>query len=166
MNVDMAGHLACFSLGSNMGDRKMSMEGAVSLLSERIGPIESLSGMFESPPWGYESDAVYINCCVAIHTALDPLDLMDIALEIEREMGRIREGSGYSDRVIDVDLLLCGDLVVDHPRLIIPHPRMSLRRFVLLPLAEIAPDLLHPVSGLSISELLERCPDQSLLTPV
>lgn len=162
----MNGYLTCFSLGSNMGDRKKSLLHAVRLLSERTGRLESLSGMFESPPWGYESDSTYVNCCLVIHTALDPLELMDIALEIEREMGRTREGTGYSDRVIDVDMLLCGDLVMDHPRLIIPHPRMSFRRFVLAPLAEIMPDLRHPVSGLSISELLERCPDQSLLTPV
>jgi 2-amino-4-hydroxy-6-hydroxymethyldihydropteridine diphosphokinase len=166
MFAEMDGYLACFSLGSNMGDREMSLERSAGLLSERAGSLECLSGMYESPPWGYESDSAYINCCLVIRTAFDPLELMDIALEIERQMGRTREGSGYSDRVIDVDLLLCGELVVDHPRLIIPHPRMSLRRFVLVPLAEIMPDLRHPVSGHSISELLESCPDQSLLTPV
>jgi len=162
----MDGHLACFSLGSNMGERKMNLERTARLLSARIGRLESLSGMFESPPWGYASDSAYINCCLAIRTSMDPLDLMDIALEIEREMGRTREGSGYSDRIIDVDLLLYGDLVVDHPRLIIPHPRMGLRRFVLVPLAEILPDLRHPVTGQNISEMLESCPDQSTLTPV
>lgn len=162
----MKGYIACFSLGSNMGDRKWSLERAAGLLSERTGSLESLSGMYESPSWGYESDSPYINCCLAIRTEMETLDLMDTALEIEREMGRTREGQGYSDRIIDVDLLLCGGRVVNHPRLILPHPRMSLRRFVLVPLSEILPDLKHPGSGLSISELLECCPDQSQLRSV
>jgi len=97
---------------------------------------------------------------------MEALELMETALEIEKEMGRTREGQGYSDRIIDIDLLLCGDLVMNSSRLILPHPRMSLRRFVLLPLSEILPDLMHPVLGLSISELLERCPDASQLRPV
>ena len=91
---------------------------------------------------------------------------MEMALEIEKKMGRSRGGKGYSDRVIDIDLLMVGDLVMNHQRLILPHPRMCLRRFVLVPLAEILPDMRHPLSGLAISELLERCPDQSRLTPV
>lgn len=162
----MKGYIACFSLGSNMGDRKRSLERAAGLLSERTGSLESLSGMYESPSWGYESDSTYMNCCLAIRTEMEALDLMETALEIEKEMGRTREGQGYSDRIIDIDLLLCGDRVVNHPRLILPHPRMSLRRFVLVPLSEILPGLKHPVSGLSISELLKCCPDKSELRPV
>jgi len=159
----MEGFLACFSLGSNLGDRIFNLDHASGLLHERIGTLESISGMYESHSWGYESDSPYINCCLAIHTVSDPLDLMEVALGIEKDMGRTREGSGYSDRVIDVDLLLCGEQVIEHPRLVVPHPRMDLRRFVLLPLAEILPDLRHPVSGFTIAQLLEQCPDQSLV---
>jgi 2-amino-4-hydroxy-6-hydroxymethyldihydropteridine diphosphokinase len=159
-------YTACFSLGSNMGDRKRSLDLAAGRLSERTGCLESMSGMYESPSWGYESDSPYMNCCLAIRTGMEALELMETALEIEKEMGRTREGQGYSDRIIDIDLLLCGDLVMNSSRLILPHPRMSLRRFVLLPLSEILPDLMHPVLGLSISELLERCPDASQLRPV
>ncbi|MCP4312226.1 MAG: 2-amino-4-hydroxy-6-hydroxymethyldihydropteridine diphosphokinase [Bacteroidetes bacterium] len=162
----MKGCIACFSLGSNMGDRVLHLERAAELLRERTGTLVSLSGMYESPSWGYDSDTPFINCCLAIRTGLDPLDLMGTARGIEQEMGRTRTESGYSDRVIDVDLLLCGELVMDHPRLVVPHPRMSLRRFVLLPLAEILPDLRHPVSGLTIAQLLEQCPDQSPVKPV
>ena len=158
--------LACFSLGSNLGDRSAFIERAVLLLEERAGRRAHMSGMYESPSWGYESNLPYINSCLAIYSKKEPLELMQIALEIEEQMGRRREGKGYSDRVIDIDLLLLEDLVMDHPRLILPHPRMSERRFVLLPLAEILPDMQHPVSGLSISSLLEGCPDKSAVKPV
>jgi len=162
----MEGSIACFSLGSNMGDRKKNLDRAARLLVRRAGSLDSLSGKYESPPWGYKSDSPYLNCCLAIRTDREALDLMELALEIEKEMGRTREGQGYSDRIIDVDLLLYGDRIMDHPQLILPHPRMSLRRFVLLPLAEILPDLKHPVSGKRIAELLANCPDKSLLSPV
>lgn len=158
--------LACFSLGSNLGDRFAFIEKAGLLLEERAGRRAHMSGMYESPSWGYESDLAYINSCLAIYSEKEPLELMEIALEIEEQMGRRREGSGYSDRVIDIDLLLVEDLVVDHPRLILPHPRMNTRRFVLLPLAEILPDMRHPVFGLTISTLLEECPDKSVVKPV
>ena len=158
--------LACFSLGSNLGDRFAFIQKAGLLLEERAGRRAHMSGMYESPSWGYESDLAYLNSCLAIYSEKEPLELMEIALEIEEQMGRRREGSGYSDRVIDIDLLLVEDLVVDHPRLILPHPRMSERRFVLLPLAKILPEMRHPVSGLTISRLLEECSDKSAIKPV
>ena len=163
VNIDK---LACFSLGSNLGNRFAFIEKARLLLEEKAGRLAHMSGMYESPSWGYESDLPYINCCLAIYSQMEALQLMEIALEIEEQMGRRREGSGYSDRVIDIDLLLVEDLVVDHPRLILPHPRMSERRFVLLPLAEILPEMRHPVSGLTISRLLEECSDKSAVKPV
>ena len=158
--------LACFSLGSNLGDSLGFIQKAGLLLEERAGRRAHMSGMYESPSWGYESDLAYINSCLAVYSEKEPLELMEIALEIEEQMGRRREGSGYSDRLIDIDLLLVEDLVVDHPRLILPHPRMSERRFVLLPLAEILPEMRHPVSGLTISRLLEECSDKSAIKPV
>ena len=158
--------LACFSLGSNLGNRKAFLERAGLLLTEKAGRLAHISGMYESPSWGYESDQPYINRCLAVYSQKNPHQLMEIALGIEKQMGRLREGIGYSDRVIDIDLLLVEDLVIDHPGLILPHPRMSERRFVLLPLAEILPGMLHPLSGLTISRLLAMCPDKSTLTPV
>jgi len=91
---------------------------------------------------------------------------MDLLLEIEQEMGRSREGTGYSDRVIDIDMLLYGESRLDHPRLTVPHPSMGDRRFVLAPLAEIAPELIHPVAGISISKMLQVCADQSEVIPL
>jgi 2-amino-4-hydroxy-6-hydroxymethyldihydropteridine diphosphokinase len=97
---------------------------------------------------------------------MDPLLLMDLLLEIEQDLGRQREGLGYSDRVIDIDMLLYGESRLDHPRLTVPHPSMGDRRFVLAPLAEIAPELIHPVAGISISKMLQVCADQSEVIPL
>lgn len=157
-------YLACFSLGSNLGNRVAYLEEASILLEKRLGKLARISSMYESPAWGYESEQSYVNCCLGLHTKKQALLLVETALEIEEGLGRSREGEGYSDRVIDIDLLLVEDQVINHPRLILPHPRMSLRRFVLEPLAEIYPDIKHPVSGLSISSLLNSCQDQSALT--
>lgn len=163
VNID---RLACFSLGSNLGDRLAFIRKAGLLLEERAGRRAHMSGMYESPSWGYESDLPYINCCLAVYSQKEPLELMEIALEIEEQMGRRREGKGYSDRVIDIDLLMVENLIINHSLLTLPHPRMSARKFVLLPLAEILPDMRHPVSGMTISRLLERCTDMSNVKPV
>jgi deoxyguanosine kinase len=158
--------LACFSLGSNLGNRVAYLERASLLLEPKLGRLAYFSPMYESPSWGYQSDLPYINSCLAFYTKHEPLQLMEIALEIEKQMGRTRQGKGYADRVIDIDLLLVDDVVMDHPNLILPHPRMMERRFVLVPLNEILPEMRHPKSGLTISEMLEQCPDQSPITPV
>ncbi len=166
LTQDYKESLACFSLGSNLGDRVAYLERASLLLEQKLGRLFSLSPMYESPSWGYQSDLPYINSCLALYTIKEPLQLMEIALEIEKQMGRSRQGKGYADRVIDIDLLLVDDVVMDHPRLILPHPRMMERRFVLVPLNEILPEKRHPISGQTISEMLEQCPDQSPITPV
>jgi 2-amino-4-hydroxy-6-hydroxymethyldihydropteridine diphosphokinase len=157
---------AIFSLGSNLGDRIKNLEEAIRLMGKQMGGDQKSSMIYQSIPWGYDSKQNYYNCCLLIHTSIPPLELLDLALEVEIDMGRMREGAGYADRVIDIDLILYDDLVVNHPRLVIPHPRMSERKFVLVPLAELSPDHIHPVSGLSISELLDRCSDTSPVSPV
>lgn len=166
----MAGQLktmvACFSLGSNLGDRTMNLDTARKLMSERMGRIEKVSQVYESPSWGYSSGHHYYNCCLIMQTERKPLTLLNMALAIEREMGRIRKPGDYEDRIIDIDLLLYGNMVMDHPRLKLPHPKMNERRFILLPLAEIAPEWVHPVSGLTIAALLKKCPDPSEVSPV
>ena len=158
--------MAYFSLGSNLGDRKENLELAMQLLGKHAGFIENMSGIYESPAWGYSSHNAFYNCCLGIRTTIQPVDLMETALKVEFELGRIRSNKGYADRIIDIDLLLYGDLVMEEPGLTLPHPAMNDRRFVLVPLAEIVPYLVHPVSGITISAILERCPDQSDVTPL
>jgi len=159
-------NLIYLSLGSNLGQREQHLDEAVKLIQSRIGKIEAVSSYYESEAWGYTSENRFCNCCLSIRSNLPPLLLLDRVLEIEKEMGRERGGAGYSDRIIDIDLLLYGDNQLDHPRLSLPHPSMEDRRFVLVPLAEIAPELIHPVSGLSISAMLRECSDLTEVFPM
>jgi 2-amino-4-hydroxy-6-hydroxymethyldihydropteridine diphosphokinase len=168
MSKPLLNRHAFFSLGSNQGDRAGNLERASEILVRRTGILVSRSGMYVSPPWGYQGNGDYFNCCLAIQTGMDPLPLLKEALLVERELGRERGsvGSGdrkerYSDRIIDIDLLLLDALIMKHPDLTLPHPRMTERKFVLVPLEEIAPDLIHPVTGMPIRELLQACPDPS-----
>jgi 2-amino-4-hydroxy-6-hydroxymethyldihydropteridine diphosphokinase len=154
------------SLGSNLGDRKRNLNRAREAIRDQIGDPIKLSGVFHSEAWGYSSTHSFYNCCISVLTRLEPLVVLDALLSIEESMGRVREEGGYADRLIDMDLLFYGDRIMNHPRLILPHPDLDKRRFVLEPLAEIAPALVHPRSGLNITELLARCTDQSVLTPV
>ena len=156
--------LVYLSLGSNLGSRVNQLEGAVQHMAEQVGTPVSVSGIYESESWGFSSDHRFCNCCISLQTALEPLSVLDIILNIEKGMGRERlsrkvAGGPYEDRIIDIDLLLFGDIRYEHPRLVIPHPEMGNRRFVLVPLTEIAPQLVHPVSGISISRMLDLCTD-------
>jgi len=153
-----------FSLGSNLGDRVKQLEDAIGLLSEQVGRLEKISGIYESESWGFSSDHRFCNCCLSVHTILEPLQVLDAILSIERKLGRERNspeemGEGYSDRIIDIDLLLFGQMQFKHPHLVIPHPAMKDRRFVLLPMHEIAPRLVHPVLGITMEQMLEQCAD-------
>jgi len=149
-------------LGSNLGHRKRNLRKARKRIGKRVGKITRRSGLYESVPWGYSSENLFMNCCLAVETDLEPLRVMDALLSVEHSLGRSDHGEGYADRLIDIDLLLYGDLVMDHHRLKLPHPRMGDRKFVLMPLAEIAPDVVHPLEKITIREMLERCRDQTL----
>jgi 2-amino-4-hydroxy-6-hydroxymethyldihydropteridine diphosphokinase len=158
--------LIYLSLGSNLGHREQYLEKALKQIRQRIGGLEKVSRYYESEPWGFSSQNRFYNCCISLRTTIGPLRLMELLLQIEQEMGRHREGSSYSDRVIDIDLLLYGDKQLDLPGLTVPHPSMGDRRFVLVPLAEIAPEVIHPVAEISISRMLQLCPDQSEVLPL
>ena len=162
--------LAYLSLGSNLGNRVNQLEDAIQLIAEQIGPPVSVSGIYESESWGFSSDHRFCNCCISLPTALEPLSVLEAILNIEKGMGRKRASpsgaqGGYTDRPIDIDLLLFGDDRFDHPRLTLPHPAMDNRRFVLVPLTEIAPRLVHPVLGISVSRMLELCNDPGDVWP-
>ena len=159
-------NLIYLSLGSNLGQREQFLQEALKLIQNRIGGIDSVSRYYESEAWGFSSENSFYNCCLSLQTTIDPLPLMDLLLKIEQEMGRLRQGMGYSDRVIDIDMLFYGDRQLDHPRLTLPHPSMGDRRFVLAPLAEIAPLLIHPVAGISITKMLQECADESEVIPL
>lgn len=146
------------SLGSNLGDRRRNIETAYKLMEERVGRLTSSSAFYFSKPVGFESKHDFVNSACEVRSCLDISSIFEAIQGIEKEMGRIRQSdsSGYSDRIIDIDLLLAGDRVINTPRLVIPHPRMHERDFVLLPLNEIAPNVIHPLFQKSIRELVEE----------
>ena len=135
------------SLGTNLGDRQSNLDTAIALIGQRIGTVSAKSGVMETEPWGFESSNLFLNMAVKVTTELKPLDVLKAAKEIEREMGRTTKSDtdGYQDRIIDIDILLYDDLVMSTPELTIPHPLMRKRRFVMEPLAEIAPELIKTI---------------------
>ncbi len=139
-------------LGSNLGDRKKNITDATMICAALIGKLESLSSLYETEPWGFSSPNKFLNAVICMETDKEPGLCLALAKGIEREMHK----SGYEDRVIDIDILLYDDLILQTKTLSIPHPRMDERDFVLRPLAEIAPELKHPVSGDTIKEMLIR----------
>ena len=135
-------------LGTNLGDKELNLKNAVMNLSLEVGSVIRLSVFFASEPWGYDSENEYLNAVVLVETNLSPFELLEKTQAIERRMGRTsKTTAGYHDRMIDIDILLYDDLIIDQPDLKIPHPLMSQRNFVLVPLSEIAPGLINPVSG-------------------
>lgn len=151
-------------LGTNLGDREANLSVAVAKIVEHIGPVVRISSVYETEPWGFSSEEKFLNIVVETETRLGPSGLLGRMLMIEAEMGRLRHGRGYSSRIIDLDILLYGEKEVDTPVLVIPHPKLHERKFVLVPLCEIAPDLLHPVLKKSIKQLLSECPDKNKVT--
>ncbi|MDR1332464.1 MAG: 2-amino-4-hydroxy-6-hydroxymethyldihydropteridine diphosphokinase [Tannerella sp.] len=149
---------AYLSLGSNLGNRRKYLITAMALLAERAGDILCISTFYETEPWGFESPNTFLNAAARLDTALKPLDLLAVTQQIEHNLGRTREPDDmrYQDRTIDIDLLLYDDILLDSSELTLPHPLMHQRLFVMLPLAEIAPRLRHPVLKCSMTELLGR----------
>ena len=145
-------------LGTNTGNKKGNLTRAIEELSLALGKCIAQSSFIETEPWGYNSDNMFLNCVVAFETEKSPIELLDTTETIEHKLGRTTKSIGgqYHDRIIDIDILLYGNDSVASERLVIPHPLMHKRDFVLIPLAEIAPDATHQVMGKSIRQLLDE----------
>lgn len=149
-------------LGSNLGDKEAYLRKAIEQINEQIGPVVARSVFFVSEPWGFESDHTFLNACVAAETTIGPYECLRLAKDIETVLGRPEKSSGaYKDRVIDVDILFYDALVVEDFELIVPHPLLHKRLFVLEPLAAIAPDLIHPILKKTVQQLLAELNEQS-----
>mgnify|MGYP002573325078 FL=1 len=147
--------IAYLALGTNIGNKRRNMITAAALLAERVGDVLALSGFYETEPWGFQSENTFLNAALQLDTSLTPLELLKATQEIEIEMGRTQKSNGaYHDRIIDIDILLYEDLVLQTPELTLPHPLMHERLFVMEPLAEIAPNVIHPVFKKPVISLL------------
>lgn len=146
------------SLGSNEGDREMLLRSAIDAIGRLIGPVDGISPLVETEPWGFESPHPFVNAALSVETSLPAVDVLERTQSIERQLGRRRKSIAgrYEDRPIDIDLLLYGDLVLTSERLTLPHPLLPERLFVLEPLAEIAPQILHPTLGKTIQTLRDE----------
>ncbi len=149
-------------LGSNMGNRQRNLERALDLLSGRLR-VGEISSIYETDPMGNVDQPRFLNLVCQAFTHLSPEGLLALAKGIESKMGRT--GKTQAPRPIDIDILLYGAQVIDTPELVIPHPRMTERRFVLIPLVEIAPDVIHPVSGKTARELLQGITEEQGVFP-
>ncbi|HKV48071.1 MAG TPA: 2-amino-4-hydroxy-6-hydroxymethyldihydropteridine diphosphokinase [Candidatus Acidoferrales bacterium] len=159
------------ALGSNMGDREQNIARAIESMEARGVRVVRQSSLYETEPVGIRGDGWFLNCAVQAQTDLMPLQLLNTLLQIEKELGRKRHEApaaphGLKDsRTIDLDILLFGDSVIHSRELEVPHPRMTERRFVLVPLAEIAGGVRHPLFSATISELLAGTADRSEVRP-
>lgn len=144
-------------LGTNLGNKEANLRTAIYKLQERIGKQVSLSSFYETAPWGFESDHSFLNAAIGLETSLSPIEILHITQEIEKELGRTKKSvnGSYSDRLIDIDILLYDTLVLQTPELTIPHPLMTERDFVMKPLIEIAENVIHPTRQKTLSELYQ-----------
>ena len=149
-------------LGTNQGDRIALLHKACDSITHRVGRIIRSSSVYESAPWGFDSDDWFLNKVLMVETSLPPEVLLLTLQQIEEDLGRVRrKTTGYESRSMDIDILFYDKAVINTSTLIIPHPRLHERRFTLVPLAEIAPDFQHPVLQKNITTLLLQCSDKT-----
>jgi 2-amino-4-hydroxy-6-hydroxymethyldihydropteridine diphosphokinase len=146
-------------LGGNLGNKQQVFADARTRLEKQVGFISAQSAIYETEPWGFESEDLFWNQALKLKTDLSPEDVLAQTQLIEKELGRIRKEKQYDSRVIDIDILFFGDQVIKTGNLTVPHPRIQERKFALVPLCEIAGDFIHPLFQKSILELLDECPD-------
>jgi 2-amino-4-hydroxy-6-hydroxymethyldihydropteridine diphosphokinase len=155
----MDNYMVYLLLGSNLGNREYFINEAIRLIREKIGNLVSKSSVYETEPWGFTGKQYFLNQATGVVTSLSPRELLAVTTGIEHELGRTRRGKKYQNRTIDIDILFYEDRIIDSEDLKIPHPLLQERKFVLVAMAEIAGDFIHPVLHKSIRLLLDECKD-------
>ncbi len=153
-------------IGTNQGNRENNLSNALELIEKKAGRLISSSSVYETDPWGFESSQLFLNMVVKVETELSPYDLLDAVHLIESELGRKRGKTRYVSRIMDIDILFYGEEVIAAEDLVIPHPLICDRKFVLIPLAEIESAFVHPVFKTTIKTLLDSCRDNSRVNKV
>ena len=145
-------------LGTNLGDKEVQLRTAVNEIEKRIGRIMILSAFYTTIPWGFTSEHTFLNAACAVETSLNPYELLSVTQDIEKNLGRKHKSVDhhYADRLIDIDILFFDQIIIHETDLQIPHPLLTKRDFVLKPLVEIAPDLVHPINHLTIRKLWQE----------
>ncbi|WP_317896894.1 2-amino-4-hydroxy-6-hydroxymethyldihydropteridine diphosphokinase [Aurantibacillus circumpalustris] len=159
-------NVAFLGLGGNIGNRFENLRKTTQLLEEFCGKIEKYSSVYETDAWGSDSKNRYFNQVIELHTHLNVEILLEKTLRIEEKLGRNRHGDQNSDRTVDIDILFFNDSVINSEQLEIPHPRLHLRKFVLIPLCELSSALCHPVLKKNMKDLLNNCDDKLKVTKV
>jgi len=150
-----------FSLGSSLGDRRKTLIGAINSIENHIGSVLKTSNVFETEPWGFQDKNMFLNMAVLVQTKLSPEQILQKSQQIEKLYNRKKTGNNYEARTLDIDIVFYDNLVFDNSFLQIPHKFAHKRIFVLLPIAEIAPDFVHPILKQTISRLLKNCDDKT-----
>lgn len=159
-------HKVFLGIGGNIGNKRLNFEKVLLLIETELGEITELSSIYETPPWGFQSEDTFWNQVVIIETKLEAVELLWRIHKIEEEFDRKRGKERYSSRQMDVDILYFDDEYMETQNLIIPHSKLHERKFVLVPLCEIAPQMKHPLFRLTSVEMLEACRDESIIKKV
>lgn len=148
-------------IGGNLGNRIQNLEIAIKLINEKIAIPEKVSSVYLSEPWGFTHAKYFTNIVAMVRTSLSADEVLEKAFEIEQILKRKRSGNGYEGRTMDIDILFCNSEIINTKDLVVPHPRICDRKFVLLPMAEISPEFKHPGNGKTMKELAQICKDNS-----
>ena len=156
------------SLGSNLGDKTENIKKAIAEINSQIGAICNTAKFYETEPWGFENDSWFLNTAVKLKTEFSAKQTLKKCLSIENQLGRYRNNisKGYSSRIIDIDILFFNNELINLPDLIIPHPYIKDRKFVLYPLMDITTSYIHPVLKKSIRELVNECTDKTIIKEI
>ena len=155
-------NIVFLQLGSNLGDRGLLLKDAITAIENRVGCIIDFSKVYESAPWRVEGQDNYLNQILKVKTTLSASEVLSIVLNIEKQLGRIRLEK-WGERLIDIDIIFYNDSIIETPKLCVPHKHLHERMFVLVPLHDIASDMIHPKYNKSIEELLKICKDTELV---